>query len=154
MLPVDPVISDKRQQLDRIIQALIGLEVETVVDQPEVVPGETLKMRHTAVMRSSLPVRWTAVRYPSIQRQLPTALDLRADQPFVRDDAQILPAATPPSQPYWLRKEGTAGLFHVDDPSLIGRPENPAAFPLEYVFEIGGQTLVISGEPMQAAEFA
>ena len=152
MLPSDPVVSDKRQQLDRIIQALIGLEVETVVDQPEAVPGETLKMRHTAVMRSTFPVRWTAVRYPSIQRQLSTVLDLRPDQPLVRDDTQILPAATPPSQPYWLRNPGTAGLFHVDDPSLIGRPENPAAFPIEYIFEIGDQTLVISGEPMQAAD--
>ena len=55
MLPSDPVVSDKRQQLDRIIQAWIGLEVETVVDQPEAVPGETLKMRHTAVMRSRFP---------------------------------------------------------------------------------------------------
>jgi hypothetical protein len=42
-------------------------------------------------------------------------------------------------------------MFHVDDPSLIGRPENPAAFPIEYVFEVGGQTLVISGEPVQAS---
>ena len=152
MLPSDPVVSDKRQQLDRIIQALIGLDVETVVDQPEAVPGETLKMRHTAVMRSAFPVRWTAVRYPSIQRQLSTVLDLRPDQPLVRDDTQSLPAATPPSQPYWLRSPGTAGLFHVDDPSLIGRPENPAAFPIEYIFEIGDQTLVISGDPMQAAD--
>ena len=151
-LPADPLISDKRQQLDRIIEALIGLEVETVVDQPEAVPGETLKMRHTATTRSNLPVRWTAVRYPSIQRQLLTAIDLRPDQPSVRDDAQTLPASTPPSQPYWLRQPGTAGMFHVDDLSLIGRPENPAAFPIEYVFEIGGQTLVISGEPMQAGD--
>jgi len=151
-LPVDPLISDKRQQLDRIIEALIGLEVATVVDQPEAVPGERLKMRHTATTRSNLPVRWTAVRYPSIQRQLLTALDLRPDQPSVRDDAQTLPASTPPSQPYWLRQPGTAGMFHVDDPSLIGRPENPPAFPIEYVFEIGGQTLVISGEPMQAGD--
>ena len=152
MLPPDPAISDKRQQLDRIIEALIGLKVETLVNEPEAVPGETLQMRHTAIMRSNFPVRWTAVRYPSIQRQLATVLDLRPDQPVVRDDAQILPASTPPSQPYWLRKPGTAGMFHVDDPSLIGRPENPAAFPIEYVFEIGGQTLVISGEPMQAGD--
>jgi len=138
--------------VDRIIEVLIGLAVETVVDQPEAVPGETLKMRHTAITRSNFPVRWTAVRYPSIQRQLIVALDLRPDQPLVRDDAQTLPASTPPSQPYWLRKTGTAGMFHVDDPSLIGRPENPAAFPIEYVFEIGGQTLVISGEPMQAGD--
>ncbi|HEV2055871.1 MAG TPA: PIG-L family deacetylase [Methylomirabilota bacterium] len=152
VLPANPVVSDKRQQLDRIIQAFIGLEVETLVDQPEAVPGETLKMRHTAVMRSGLPVRWTAVRYPSIQRAVTTVLELRANQSVVRDENQILPATTPPSQPYWLRKEGTAGLFQVDNPSLIGRPENPAAFPIEYVFEVGGQTLVISGEPVQAAD--
>ena len=131
---------------------LIGLEVETVVDQPEAVPGETLKMRHTAVMRSTSPCSLDRGALP----QHPAPAHARSstcapNQPVVRDDTQILPATTPPSQPYWLRKAGTAGLFHVDDPSLIGRPENPAAFPIEYVFEIGGQTLVISGEPMQAA---
>ena len=151
VLPTDPVVSDKRQQLDRIIQACIGLEVETAADRPEAVPGETLKLRHTAVVRSRIPVRWTAVRYPSIQRALTKALDLRANQPALRDATQILPATTPPSQPYWLRKEGTAGLFHVDDPSLIGRPDNPPAFPIEYVFEVGRQTLVIPGEPVWSA---
>jgi len=150
-LPADSVVSDKRQQLDRIIQAVIGLEVETVVDQPEAVPGETLKMRHTAVMQTRLPVRWTAVRYPSIQRVVTSVLELRANQPVVRDETEVLPATTRPSQPYWLREAGTPGVFDVDDPSLIGRPENPPAFPIEYVFEVGGQTLVISGEPVQAA---
>jgi hypothetical protein len=91
------------------------------------------------------------VRYPSVQRAGTKVLDLRANRPVVRDAIQTLPASTPPTQPYWLRKEGTAGLFHVDDPSLIGRPENPPAFPIEYVFEVGRQTLVISGEPVAAA---
>jgi LmbE family N-acetylglucosaminyl deacetylase len=151
-LPTDPVVSDKREQLDRIIQACLGLEVETRVDPPEVVPGETLHLRHTAVIRSRLPVRWTAVRYPSIRRADRKVIDLRADQPAVRDVSQILPATTPPSQPYWLRTAGTPGMFHVDDPALIGRPENPAAFPIQYVFEVGGQTLLISGEPVPAAD--
>ena len=150
-LPTDPVVSDKRRELDHIIQVCLGLEVETLVDQPEVVPGETLKLRHTAVVRARVPVRWTAVRYPSIGRQVTKVLDLRANHPVVRDATQVLPRTTPPSQPYWLRKEGTAGLFHVDDPSLIGLPENPPDFPIEYVFDIGGQTLVIPGEPRQGA---
>jgi hypothetical protein len=152
VLPMDPVVSDKRQQLDRIIQACIGLEVETVVDRPEAVPGETLKMRHTAVVRSRIPVRWTAVRYPRTRRAVTKVLELHANQPVVRDATQILPATSPPSQPYWLREEGTAGLSQVDDPSLIGRPENPPAFPIEYVFEVGRQTLVVSGEPVPAAD--
>ena len=54
------------------------------------------------------------------------------------------------SQPYWLREEPTAGMFRVDDPTLIGRPENPPPFPVEQVFEVGGQTLVVPDEPVQA----
>jgi LmbE family N-acetylglucosaminyl deacetylase len=146
-LPADPIVRDKRDQLDGIIQACLGLEVDTVVDRAEVVPGETVKLRHTAVVRSRIPVRWTAVRYPSVHRAIKKAVKLRPNQPVVRETSQIVPAGTPPSQPYWLRTEGTAGLFDVEDPLLIGRAENPPTFPLEYVFEIGGQTLVIAGEP-------
>jgi len=36
----------------------------------------------------------------------------------------------------------------VDDPRLIGQPENPPAFPLEQIFEVGGQTLAIPDEPL------
>ncbi len=151
-LPADPMVSDKREQLDRIIQACLGLEVDTVVDRAEVVPGETVKLRHTAVVRSRIPVRWTAVRYPSTHRAVNKAVALRPNQPVARETSQVLPANTPPSQPYWLRTEGTAGLFDVGDPSLIGRAENPPTFPLEYVFDIGGQTLVIAGEPLPAAD--
>src|SRR5436190_3309152 len=151
-LPADPIVSEKREQLDRIIQACLGLEVDTVVDRAEVVPGETLKLRHTAVVRSRIPVRWTAVRYPTAHRAIDKAVELRPNQPAVRETSQVVPASTAPSQPYWLRTEGTAGLFDVDDPSLIGRAENPPTFPLEYVFDVGGQTLVIAGEPMPAAE--
>jgi hypothetical protein len=151
-LPADPIVSDKREQLDRIIEACLGLEVDTVVDRAEVVPGETLKLRHTAVVRSRIPVRWTAVRYPSAHRAINKAVELRPNQPAVREASQILPATTPPSQPYWLRTEGTAGMFDVGDPSLIGRAENPPTFPLEYVFDVDGQTLVIAGEAMPAAD--
>ena len=150
--PAEPLVSDKREQLDRIIQACLGLEVDTVVDRAEVMPGETVKLRHAAVARSRIPVRWTAVRYPSLHRAINKAVELRPNQPVVREISQVVPASTPPSQPYWLRTEGTAGMFDVDDPALIGRAENPPTFPLEYVFDVGGQTLVIAGEPMAAAD--
>jgi hypothetical protein len=40
-------------------------------------------------------------------------------------------------------------MFRVDTPALIGLPENPPAFPVEQIFEVGGQTLVIADEPVQ-----
>ena len=60
-----------------------------------------------------------------------------------------LPASTPISHPYWLREEASPGLFRVDDSKLIGRPENPLVFPVEFVFSVGGQTLVVATEPVQ-----
>ncbi len=53
------------------------------------------------------------------------------------------------SQPYWLREQGEPGTFRVDNASLIGLPENPPVFPVEQVFEVGGQTLVLPDQPVQ-----
>jgi LmbE family N-acetylglucosaminyl deacetylase len=147
----DPVVFEKRTQLDHILQACLGLEVSTVIPQAEVVPGETLKMRHTAIVRSTVPVRWLAVRYPSTKRERTKAIGLPANELSTEDSSETLPADTRLTQPYWLREEGTPGMFRVDDPSLIGRPENPPAFPVEQVFEVGGQTLIIPDEPVQVA---
>jgi hypothetical protein len=52
-------------------------------------------------------------------------------------------------QPYWLRHEPTAGMARVENAELIGLPENPAAFGITHVFEVGGQTLELSTEPVQ-----
>ena len=40
-------------------------------------------------------------------------------------------------------------MYRVDDPMLIGRPDNPPAYPLGYVFEVNGQELTVPVEPMQ-----
>jgi LmbE family N-acetylglucosaminyl deacetylase len=148
-LPTDPVVTDKRRQLDRILAACLGLTVETTVPDAEACPGETLKLTHTAIERSDVPVRWMAVKYPGVSAQLAEPVDLKPGQAATRMTTQTLPAATPLSQPYWLREPGTAGMFRVDDAALIGRPENPPAFPVEQIFEVGGQTLVIADQPVE-----
>jgi LmbE family N-acetylglucosaminyl deacetylase len=150
-LPADPVVNEKRKQFDRILQACLGLSVKTVVPQAEVVPGETLKLHHTAVMTSDIPVRWVGTRHPAIKEEFTStsAVNLSPNRPSIRDETLTLPPTAPLSQPYWLREEHTTGMFRVDDPSLIGQPENPPAFPIEQVFEVGGQTLVIPDEPVQ-----
>jgi LmbE family N-acetylglucosaminyl deacetylase len=145
----DSVVAEKRAQLDRILQACLGLEVETTISRAEVVPGEKMKLRHSAMVRSSIPVRWVAVRYLEPKREISKGFDLHPNQLRSWDSTQTLPAATLLSQPYWLREEPTPGMFRVDDPSLIGRPENPPVFPIEQVFEVGGQTLMVPDEPVQ-----
>ena len=72
-------------------------------------------MHHTATVHSTIPIRWLGVRYPGNQGELTNAIELHANQPASLDSAQTLPASTPLSQPYWLRAEGTPGMFRVED---------------------------------------
>ena len=115
-LPADPVVAEKRRQLDRAIQGCLGLVVETTVPRAEVVPGEVLHLRHSATVAAGVPVRWLSVSYPLTGRSVDQPIDLTAGRPATRDVEQTLPADTPLGQPYWLREEHSVGLFKVEPP--------------------------------------
>lgn len=131
----DPLLVEKRTQLDRILQACLGLTVEATIARPEVVPGETFTIHHTARLSADFPVRWRG--QPLTPGQLAR-----------HDTTATLPADAPLTQPYWLREAPSEGVFTVADSRFIGRPENPPAFPIDEAFEVGGQTLVVPTEPV------
>ena len=147
----DPVVAEKSAQLDRILQSCLGLSVVTTTPEAEVVPGEAFRLHYDVTITSAIPVRWVAVRHPALSDDHSPGgnLPLAPKETATREEMVTLPASTPLSQPYWLSQAGTPGMFHVDDPALIGRPENPPVFPIEFVFEVEGQTLVIPAEPVQ-----
>src|SRR5213078_3421649 len=95
------------------------------------------------------PVRLVSVRYPLAKAVHKIDAALTPNQPLARDFSAMVPVGTPVTQPYWLREEGSAGLFRVDETKLIGQPVNPPAFLVEFVFEIEGQTFVVADEPVQ-----
>jgi LmbE family N-acetylglucosaminyl deacetylase len=142
------LLDEKATQLDHILQSCLGLSAQTTVPQAEVVPGEALTLHHAAMVGSNVPVRWEAVVYPGNRREK-IGVDLHANQPVVQESTLPLPPGTPLSQPYWLREEGTPGMYRVDDPKLIGRPENPPVFPVSFIFEVGGQELAVPVNPIQ-----
>ncbi|MSU46527.1 MAG: PIG-L family deacetylase [Lacunisphaera sp.] len=139
-LPVDPLVADKRAQLDRILQACLGLKVETTLANAEVVPGEPLRLFFTyEVAAKSAGVRYVETRSSALKLTSGKTGELYG----------VLPLGTPVTQPYWLRADGAAGISRVDDPALIGRAETPPSIPLEHVFMVNAQTLVVADEPVQ-----
>ena len=144
------LVEEKQRQLDRILQACLGLTVETTVAQAEVVPGDNISLHHTATVQSDVPVRWLGVRYPSISKRADEPIELHANQAAKREVQESIPADAPISQPYWLRETPEIGHYRVADASFIGRPENPPAFPIEQIFEVGGQKLTIPDEAVEA----
>ena len=145
-LPADPVVDDKRAQLDRILTACLGLVVETTAPQAEVVPGDKLKLTVSVSVSAKSHARWLSATLKFPGGSVP--LD-RSNASGPSADIMIeVPASLPVSQPYWLREEAGPGMFRVADPKLIGRPENPPVFTVDYAFEVGGQRLVVTDEPV------
>ena len=66
---------------------------------------------------------------------------------FTQKASVTVPADLPFSQPYWLRQPGTVGTYAVSDQTLIGRPENPPALPVEITLQVGDQTITYSVPP-------
>lgn len=155
-MPTDPLIEAKRRELDHLLQACLGLHVETTVEHAEIVPGESLKLHYAmTVDANNVAVRRVAVRSSSLEKlnlHEPAMIDLVAGAMITGDFTAVLPVSTPLTQPYWLREDWKTGVFQVDDPTLIGRPESPAAVTLEHVFEINGQTLVVTDEPVEVIQ--
>ena len=148
-LPADPLVNEKKKSLDLIIQHCMGLTVETTIPDAEVVPGEKLHLSHSVKISSSYPVRWIATHYPASGKGMNHPVTLSTTEPSLLEDAPTLSPETPLSQPYWLRKDPTAGMFLVDNPKYIGLPENPPAFPIVYEFALDNQTFSVTTEPVQ-----
>ena len=134
--------------IDRILQHCLGLYVDTTIPQSEVIPGEALKVRHLAILRADVPVRLKTIYFPDLGGS-DLSVELRPNQPLVQDAMQTLPVDVPLTQPYWLREEGTSGMYRVDDPTLIGQPVNPPAYPVTYGFDVAGRGLLIETEPAE-----
>ena len=151
LLPADPIVREKQDLLDRIIVACAGLEVRTLIANPEVNPGEPMQLELGAIARGPVPVLWAGVRFPTIDNDAKTKInfELPAEKFTTKDFVETLPSSTMLTQPYWLREPGGAGIAQVSDSSLIGRAANPPAFPVEYVFEIAGQSIIVHDQPVR-----
>jgi len=164
-LPADPVVIEKRQQLDHILQECLGLTVETTVPAAEVVPGESLNIHYRIKARSTIPVRLveqppylivsksspSSFVFVGHLGNIPNSQNLTKGTPVYPLDGDLtitLPMGTIISHPYWLQEEPTAGMFRVADPKSIGQPENLPPIRFFYEFEVGGQELIVINEPL------
>lgn len=151
----DPTLREKKAHLDRVIAACLGLHTEVRVPAAEATPGEPLTLKLGVIARAlppGLPVRWVESSLLPTGQTLGTGLTLEPDRGVEATAETTLPGDAPLTTPYWLREEGTAGMFRVDDPALIGRPESPPAFAVRHTLAIGDETLVFTDEAVEVID--
>jgi LmbE family N-acetylglucosaminyl deacetylase len=140
----EPLVREKRRDFDQILQACLGLVVESTLNRgAEVSPGHSVTIESSVTRKGKVPVTWLAVRYPTLNKETKRTVALPLDQVVTVTEQRRLPVDAPLSQPYWLREAPRVGVYRVAEPSLIGQPLGPPPLPVEYEFEVEGQTFVV-----------
>jgi LmbE family N-acetylglucosaminyl deacetylase len=160
----DPLIAVKRHELEELIASSAGLWLEAIAESPVSVPGGEVKVRVSALNRSTVPLKLERVELPYgakamdpetppggptadasgatlVERKEVTARDLTDNRPVLGDAVIPLPRDQRDTQPYWLRREPLPGRFDVGDFAMLGRPDNPPALQARFVLSTGGQEL-------------
>ncbi len=127
----------KLNELDRIILACSGIYAEAIANVYSSAPGEEIEIRCSVVKRSDIEIsyRINSDQYSSEGASLENNVQ--------RFDTLNVEAPNSYSDPYWLRKR-YKGMFQVDDPNMIGRPESFPALSIDFEFAIDGQRIPFS----------
>lgn len=140
-LPDNIWVSQKRNELNQIIRWCAGIWMEVIADDYAVAPGSYIKLTAGIINRSNYPVTIEKVIFPFDVKDTLSATGLKKGK-LVRMTATVtIPADAATSQPYWLRKQPSKGMFEMDDPSLIGMPENKPVMNAEFILKIDGEII-------------
>jgi LmbE family N-acetylglucosaminyl deacetylase len=144
-LPLDSLLDEKQNQLVLILQTCLGIFAGDALPGTGVIPGDKFTVEHQIEVRGKIPVTWLGVHYPGVDGDPGQKHAFQGIGQFSIKETRVVPINAPITQPYWLREEGSVGLFRVDDVSLIGRAENPPYFTFEDQFEVMGERFSIPG---------
>jgi LmbE family N-acetylglucosaminyl deacetylase len=125
-----PWIETKRLELLGVIRDAAGIAIDVSAAESAVTSGGELPVTVTVVNRSNHPFRLSMVASLYAQPSKAPGTRLEHNQPVKTELTLRLPQNYALSQPYWLRKTPTSGLYTVDEQSMIGIPENPPAIPI------------------------
>ena len=113
----------KSEEIKKIITACSGLYLEAVSSTQEATPGSIVKLNLEAINRSAVPMQLVSVT--ALPEQKTTALNTDLKNNSLQNstiDLQ-LPQSINYTQPYWLKENGTVGLYTVADQKNIGIPD-------------------------------
>lgn len=131
----------KSDEIKNIIIACTGLFLETISDSQTATAGKPLKFTLEAINRSNIPIYLENISL--LQKKYPINIDLK-DNKVIKKESEIQISENALSTtPYWLNEKGTLGMYTVSNSNLVGLPETPAPFTIQYNLKINNQDFEI-----------
>lgn len=133
----------KQKELQKVIEACLGLFIEALSNDYSVTHNDSLNIKIEVVNRSSFPVNLHNVSYSISVKDSVLQTDLKENKVLKFNKKIKLEDSLFYSEPYWLREESTVGMYKVDDQVLIGKPVNNPAIKVFFDLTIDNQKFTI-----------
>ncbi len=132
----------KSGELQDLIAAVSGLYLEASSEFAYANPGENIKVQIEALNRSDWKMTLNSVKITE-EAVGGQGTALNANRKANLEMKLEIPKNASYTSPYWLVEKGSLGMYVVDDPELIGKPETPRAFYALFDLDINGMSLVM-----------
>ena len=133
----------KEKELKEIIEACAGLYLEVSANSASGVPNTSVEINFEVLNRSRIAIELTSVTSNVDKKIFLKELDLEANKK-VNFKETITLATTEFSDPYWLKKEASLGMYSVEDQLLIGNPETSRPVSINFNLTIEGIPITIT----------
>ncbi len=131
----------KIENLKDLILACSGVYLEANASSSSSSPGEKVKINFEVLNRSSSPITLKTIGINGLDSKVSPELALLNNSKENIELEFSIPSAHANTSPYWLNEKGSLGMYRVDDTSLIGKPETPAAFNTTFELDFNGTTI-------------
>ncbi|MXV14362.1 PIG-L family deacetylase [Hufsiella ginkgonis] len=123
----------KIKEVKDLLLTCAGLWFESYADRPTYAVTDSVNVNTQVIKRSPVPVR---LNYVNPGLTAGKIADVAENQPLSYNARMGVSKLT---QPYYLEKPHPIGEYTVDDPLLIGHPENPDQLLVDFSFVIAGK---------------
>ncbi|WP_299061626.1 PIG-L family deacetylase [uncultured Polaribacter sp.] len=133
----------KKKQIKEIIEACAGLYLEASAESSSATPNSVINLSFEALNRSNLSIELESVTSTIDNKKVKKQIELATNKKVNFKETITLKTNTY-SDPYWLRKDATLGMYSVDNQSLIGKPETPRETKVSFNLIIDGNPIIFT----------
>lgn len=132
----------KLKEIEDIILAVTGIYLEASSTEGSSNPGEKIDLTIEVLNRSVANVILEQLALSS-GMTFDTLIPMRENLRIQLKKEIEVPSETAYTSPYWLNEKGTLGMYQVDNPEFIGKPETPRALHMNFALNFDGYKVSI-----------
>lgn len=132
----------KLKEIDELIYGITGMFLEVKAPDYTARPGERIELEIEATNRSNTTIKLKDISSSWLVADSSFVADLHENKRVQFKTSFAIPEDAAYSQPYWLAREHSLGMFEVGDQLLVGKGENDPALEVEFVLEVNGQEII------------